>query len=60
MDFEGEMQVFCWQKGLKKLDNLIHSQDNDDLVSLFNLPFTIGSDHAEGLALYRIWMQTIA
>ena len=22
------------------------------LVSLFDLPFTIGSDHAEGLALY--------
>lgn len=52
MDLEGEMQVFCWQKALKNLDNLIHSQDQGDLVSLFDLPFTIGSDHAEGLALY--------
>ncbi|PSB08814.1 DUF3616 domain-containing protein [Pleurocapsa sp. CCALA 161] len=52
MDLEGEMQVFCWQKALKNLDDLVHSQDNGDLVSLFDLPFTIGSDHAEGLALY--------
>ncbi len=52
MDLEGEMQVFSWQDALNNLDNLIHSQDNGDLVSLFNLPFTIGSDHAEGLALY--------
>ncbi len=52
MDLEGEMQVFCWQDALNNLDDLIHSQDNGDLASLFSLPFTIGSDHAEGLALY--------
>ena len=52
MDLEGEMQVFCWQDALNNLDDLIHSEDNGDLVSLFDLPFTIGSDHAEGLALY--------
>ena len=52
MDLEGEMQVFCWNSALKNLDDLIHSQDNGDLVSLFDLPFTIGTDHAEGLALY--------
>lgn len=52
MDLEGEMQIFCWQKALKNLDDLVHSQDHGDLVSLFDLPFTIGSDHAEGLALY--------
>ncbi|HHP7231410.1 MAG TPA: DUF3616 domain-containing protein [Xenococcaceae cyanobacterium] len=52
MDLEGEMQVFRWKKALKNLDDLIHSQDNGDLIPLFDLPFTIGSDHAEGLALY--------
>lgn len=52
MDLEGEMKVFRWQKALKNLDNLIHSQDKGDLIPLFDLPFTIGSDHAEGLALY--------
>ena len=52
MELEGEMQIFCWQDALNNLDDLIHSQDNEDLISLFDLPFTIGSDHAEGLALY--------
>ena len=52
MDIEGEMQIFCWQNALNNLDDLIHSQDNGDLNALFDLPFTIGSDHAEGLALY--------
>ena len=52
MDLEGEMEIFCWQDALKNLDDLIHSQDKGDLIPLFDLPFTIGSDHAEGLALY--------
>ena len=52
MDLEGEMTVYCWQKALKNLDELFHSQDKGDLIPLFDLPFTIGSDHAEGLALY--------
>ena len=52
MDLEGEMEVFCWKKALKNLDDCIHSQENGDLIPLFDLPFTIGSDHAEGLALY--------
>lgn len=52
MTLEGEMQVLCWKNALKNLDDLVHSQDNGDLISLFDLPFTIGSDYAEGLALY--------
>ena len=52
MDLEGEMQIFCWKKALKNLDDLIHSEENGDLDALFDLPFTIGSDHAEGLGLY--------
>lgn len=52
MSLEGEMTVFCWQKALENLDSLFHSPDQGDLIPLFDLPFTIGSDHAEGLALY--------
>ena len=52
MALEGEMTVFCWQKALDNLDSLFHSQNKGDLIPLFDLPFTIGSDHAEGLALY--------
>lgn len=52
MELEGEMEVFRWKKALKNSDDCIHSQDNGDLVPLFDLPFTIGSDHAEGLTLY--------
>lgn len=52
MDLAGEMQIFCWQNAFNNLNDLIHSQDNGDLVSLFSLPFTIGSDQAEGLTLY--------
>ena len=52
MALEGEMTVFCWKKALKNLDGLFHSPDKGDLIPLFDLPFTIGSDHAEGLALY--------
>jgi len=52
MDLQGEMQVFCWQDALDNLDNSIHSQDNGDLTALFDLPFSVGSDNAEGLALY--------
>jgi hypothetical protein len=51
MDLDGEMRVFRWKKALKA-DDCIHSQDRGDLIPLFDLPFTIGSDRAEGLALY--------
>jgi hypothetical protein len=52
MDLEGEMQIFRWQKALENLDDCIYSQDKGNLIALFDLPFTVGSDHAEGLALY--------
>lgn len=52
MDLEGEMQIFRWQKAWKNLNSYIHSQEKGDLIPMFDLPFTIGSDHAEGLALY--------
>ena len=54
MALEGDMEVFRWKDVFKHLGNNIHQQD-DNLVPLFDLPFTVGSDHAEGLALYSCW-----
>ncbi|AFY57951.1 Protein of unknown function (DUF3616) [Rivularia sp. PCC 7116] len=54
MAVEGEMQVFRWKDIFNHSGNNIHLQD-DNLFPLFDLPFTIGSDHAEGLALYSCW-----
>ena len=52
MDLAGEMIVFRWKKALKNLADLVHSTDKGDLDVLFTLPVTVGSDYAEGLALY--------
>ncbi|PZD70960.1 hypothetical protein C1752_08662 [Acaryochloris thomasi RCC1774] len=51
MDLEGAMQVFQLKDVLEHSDNTLWDQSADDLELLFDLPFTIGSDHAEGLAL---------
>ena len=50
MDLEGAMQVFRLQNVLEHSGNTIWDQ-SDDLSLLFDLPLTIGSDHAEGLTL---------
>ena len=55
MSIEGEMQIFRWRNAIAVEENLIVEQDEDELFPLFDLPFTIGSDHAEGLALYSVW-----
>ncbi|ACB52890.1 conserved hypothetical protein [Crocosphaera subtropica ATCC 51142] len=52
MDLEGAMQVFRLKNVLDYSHNSLWEQESDGLETLFNLPFTIGSDHAEGLALY--------
>ncbi|MBV6625845.1 MAG: DUF3616 domain-containing protein [Rivularia sp. (in: Bacteria)] len=54
MALEGEMEVFRWKDVFNHSGTKIHQQD-ENLVSLFDLPFTVGSDHAEGLALYSCW-----
>ena len=57
MAIEGAMQVFRWcdaAQGDRDLDT-IQRQDEDELFPLFNLPFTIGSDHAEGLTLFSCY-----
>ncbi len=51
MDLEGEMQLFRWKDVLDFSESKVHEQD-DELMPLFDLPFTIGYDHAEGLAIY--------
>lgn len=58
MALEGEMQVFRWKDVLNHSGDNIHEQDEDSLFPLFDLPFTVGSDHAEGLALYSCWEET--
>ncbi|MEB3355893.1 MAG: DUF3616 domain-containing protein [Synechococcales bacterium] len=51
MELEGEMQVFRLHDLQERDDDSLTYSDDDDLTALFDLPFTIGSDHAEGLAL---------
>ena len=55
MAVEGEMEVFRWKDVLNHSGDNIHEQDDDTLFPLFDLPFTVGSDHAEGLVLYSDW-----
>ncbi|MEC4803981.1 MAG: DUF3616 domain-containing protein [Jaaginema sp. PMC 1079.18] len=52
MSLEGAMEVFVWQDVLSVDEATINSQEGDYLKAIFNLPFTLGSDHAEGLTLY--------
>jgi hypothetical protein len=52
MDLEGAMEVFRLHNVLSLEESSLTSQDSDDLEGIFYLPFTIGSDHAEGLALF--------
>ncbi|MEC4984470.1 MAG: DUF3616 domain-containing protein [Oscillatoria sp. PMC 1068.18] len=52
MDLEGQMTVFKMKNVFKRSGDTISWQESEDLEVLFDLPFTVGSDHAEGLALY--------
>lgn len=51
MDLEGAMQIFRLKDVLDLEENSLTSQESEDLEVVFNLNFTLGSDHAEGLAL---------
>ena len=57
MALEGEMQIFRWSDAAQSKGNTILEQDEDELFPLFDLPFSIGTDHAEGLTLYSCWEQ---
>lgn len=52
MSLEGAMEVFVWKDVLKVDEDTLNPQAEDGLEAIFNLPFTLGSDHAEGLTLY--------
>lgn len=51
MEIEGAMQMFRLADVLDHTGDTLWSQDSVRLEVLFDLPFTIGSDHAEGLTL---------
>lgn len=51
MDLEGAMQVFRFQDVLDHSQDTLWDQASGQLAVLFDLPFTIGADHAEGLTL---------
>ncbi|MBD1872909.1 DUF3616 domain-containing protein [Nodosilinea sp. FACHB-131] len=51
MELEGAMQVFRLEDVLEHTNDTLWSQESGRLKVLFDLPFTIGSDHAEGLTL---------
>lgn len=51
MTLEGAMQVFRLKHVLNRSSDSISSIESGDLKLVFDLPFTIGSDHAEGLVL---------
>ncbi|NJO10285.1 MAG: DUF3616 domain-containing protein [Leptolyngbyaceae cyanobacterium SL_1_1] len=52
MALEGAMQVFRLRDALDHSKDTLWDQDSGALEVLFDLPFTLGSDHAEGLALF--------
>lgn len=52
MDLEGAMQVFRLKDVVDHSHDTLWEQASDSLTTLFDLPFTIGSDHAEGLTLF--------
>jgi hypothetical protein len=51
MALEGLTQVFRLKDCLETQKPSIYGKESDQLDLLFTLPFTIGSDHAEGMAL---------
>lgn len=50
MALEGEMRLFRVPNIFERTYDALLDQP-DDVQVIFDLPFTIGSDHAEGLAL---------
>ena len=52
MALEGAMQLFRLKDALEHSNDTLWDQDSGALEVLFELPFTLGSDHAEGLSLF--------
>lgn len=52
MELEGAMQLFRLKDVLDHSNDTLWTQDSGYLEVVFELPFTLGSDHAEGLSLF--------
>ena len=52
LDTEGAMRVFRMKSVLEYTEDSLTDQDAKALEVVFDLPFTIGKDHAEGLVLF--------
>jgi len=52
MSIEGAMRVYRFKHALDHPSDSLSSQDTGDLEVVFDLPFTLETDHAEGLALF--------
>lgn len=52
MDLEGHLRLFRLKNALELSGNSLFSQESGQLEVLFDLPFILGADHAEGLALF--------
>lgn len=56
MSIEGQMRIFRWCNAAQNSgDTDIIVGQGDELYPLFDLPLMLGSDHAEGLALYSCY-----
>jgi Protein of unknown function (DUF3616) len=51
MELEGAMQLYRFKGAAERSDQSLTSVESGDLELVFDLPFTLGSDHAEGIAL---------
>jgi hypothetical protein len=52
MALDGAMRVFRWKNVLNRSGNSLSSQNSEELEIIFDLPFKVGTDRAEGLALF--------
>ncbi|MBW4678808.1 MAG: DUF3616 domain-containing protein [Microcoleus vaginatus WJT46-NPBG5] len=52
MELEGNLRLFRLKNALELSGNSLFSQESGQLEVLFDLPFILGADHAEGLALF--------
>lgn len=52
MSLDGALRVFRWKNALQRSGDTICGQDSGELEVLFDLPIKVGTDHAEGLALF--------
>jgi len=55
MTLSGAMRVFRLKGILGRSGDSITGQDGGDLEVLFDLPFKVGTDNAEGLSLFPYW-----